>query len=167
MDKIDFKYKIIFVIGVSGSGKSLIGKKLAEYLDIPFVDADDHHPTDNIMKMSQGIPLTDKDRFPWLRLLNKIAADDFSGGCVIACSALKQAYRDIIKGTIESRIVWIYLHGTFEQIYERMRKRKGHFMSAGMLKSQFEILEEPREAIKVEISDSPEAIIENIKTYIQ
>lgn len=163
MDLTDIGHKVIFVMGVSGSGKSLIGEKLANDLGIPFVDADDHHPEINIQKMSQGIPLNDQDRIPWLNNLNRLARSQYIEGCVIACSALKQDYRQRLMEGIESRTIWIYLQGSYDQIYERMKKREGHFMGANMLQSQFDTLEAPDHAITVNIGDSPEAIIDEIK----
>ena len=161
----DLNHKIIFVIGVSGSGKSLIGRKLAHIIELPFIDADDHHPQSNVDKMANGIPLNNKDRFPWLDELNRIAREEHNDGCVIACSALKQEYRSRLENSIESKAIWIYLKGSYDQIFERMTKREDHFMGANMLQSQFDTLEEPKDAIVMNITDSPETIIKEI-TYI-
>lgn len=152
-------------MGVSGSGKTAIGRLLAEELNFPFVDADDHHPASNIEKMSQGIPLSDDDRMPWLDSLNQLAMDNYEKGCVIACSALKEAYRVRLMKSIESNVLWVYLHGSYDLILDRMNKRENHFMGANMLKSQFETLEEPEEAIKADISNSPEMIIKTILAH--
>ena len=112
--KNDLAQKVIFVMGVSGSGKSSIGQLLANELSIPFIDADDHHPPSNIKKMSQGIPLQDSDRFPWLDILHEIAVKHIGSGCVIACSALKEIYRTQLNKSIESSVEWIYLKGSYD-----------------------------------------------------
>lgn len=153
-------------MGVSGSGKTAVGRLLAEDLLVPFIDADDHHPLSNIEKMSRGFPLNDADREPWLDQLNKIAKDHLKSGCVIACSALKEIYRKRLRKGIEPSVVWIYLKGTFEQIYDRMEQRQGHFMRAGMLRSQFEALEEPKNAMTMDIADAPAHIVEKIISQI-
>jgi 6-phosphogluconate dehydrogenase len=154
--------QVIFVIGVSGSGKSLIGRLLAAQLAVSFIDADDHHPPSNVKKMSKGVPLNDADRAPWLDILNQIAKEQAERGCVIACSALKAAYRKQLMDSIEPITRWVYLKGSYDQIYQRMQSRQGHFMKASMLQSQFDTLEAPRHAIVVDIADTPEKIVEAI-----
>ena len=158
--------KVIFIMGVSGSGKTSVGQLLANELSIPFIDADDHHPPSNIKKMSEGIPLKDKDREPWLDRLHEIAVEHISSGCVIACSALKEIYRKRLSQSIEPSVSWIYLKGSYDLIFERMNNRAGHFMGAEMLKSQFETLEEPQNAIIIDIAGSPKVIIKNIKPHL-
>ncbi|MEP2023787.1 MAG: NADP-dependent phosphogluconate dehydrogenase [Reichenbachiella sp.] len=159
----DVKNKIIFIIGVSGVGKSTIGNLLAEALEIPFFDGDDYHPKENVLKMSSGKALNDMDRLGWLQTLNKLAIGQMkNGGCVIVCSALKESYRAILSAKIETTCKWVFLHGSFEQIKERINNRKGHYMSSDLLQSQFDTLEEPKNAIKVDISLTPEKIIEVI-----
>ena len=151
-------------MGVSGVGKSTIGNLLAATLNIPFFDGDDYHPESNILKMSKGEALNDIDRLGWLQTLNKLALKHTTNnGCVIVCSALKEKYRDILSVNIQEYLKWIFLHGTFNQITERINNREGHFMSSSLLKSQFDILEEPKNAIKVDISLTPNNIIEMIK----
>ena len=151
-------------MGVSGVGKSTIGNLLAATLNIPFFDGDDYHPESNILKMSKGEALNDNDRLGWLQTLNKLALKHTTNnGCVIVCSALKEKYRDILSVNIQENLKWIFLHGTFNQITERINNREGHFMSSNLLKSQFDILEEPKNAIKVDISLTPNNIIEMIK----
>ena len=155
--------KIIFIIGVSGSGKTTVGRMLATELSVPFIDADDHHPVSNIEKMSRGIPLDDADREPWLDSLNYLAQEHIGSGCVIACSALKEDYRRRLARSIGQHVQWVYLKGSYDQIFERMQNREGHFMEAAMLKSQFDALEEPKYAIGVDIVDSPERIVQLIQ----
>jgi 6-phosphogluconate dehydrogenase len=154
-------HKVIFVMGVSGCGKTSIGQRLAAELGVPFIDADDHHPKVNIDKMSQGMPLTDEDRKPWLEELNKIARGT-NTGIIIACSALKEKYRILLMESIESKTIWIYLRGSFDLIYDRMNRRANHYMGANMLKSQFDALEEPNDAIIVNIEDHPDQIIKKL-----
>ncbi len=154
-------------MGVSGSGKSSVGRLLANELSVPFIDADDHHPPSNIEKMSHGIPLTDSDRKPWLDKLHEIAESHLSSGCVIGCSALKEVYRRRMSQSIESNVQWVYLKGSYEQIFKRMENREGHFMAAKMLKSQFDTLEEPENAIIADIADSQAVSVEKIKSHLQ
>lgn len=157
---------IFYVMGVSGCGKSTIGKMLAKSFAIPFFDGDDYHPEANIKKMSNGNPLNDSDRKGWLTNLNGLATDNQEKGVVIACSALKKAYRIQLEQNIPSQTNFVYLKGTFDEIFERLQQRKGHFMPADLLKSQFDTLEVPESCITVSIQLSPEDIIkEIIKQY--
>ncbi|WP_178989328.1 NADP-dependent phosphogluconate dehydrogenase [Winogradskyella schleiferi] len=156
--------KVIFIIGVSGSGKSTIGQLLADNLNSPFFDGDDFHPENNIKKMANGQPLNDDDRQDWLETLNELAKQQLANNsCVIVCSALKQKYRDILNRDIESKTKWVHLSGTFNQISKRLQSREGHFMPSELLKSQFDILESPKEAIQIDISLTPENIVKSIK----
>ena len=161
-----FMQKIIFIIGVSGCGKSTIGQLLAKEMNLHFIDADDYHPKENIEKMRQGRPLTDQDRATWLDQLHIIALDHLNTGCVIACSALKKIYRDRLSKSIEKDVLWIYLKGDYDQIFNRMQKRIGHFMNPDMLKSQFETLEQPDDAFDFNIKDPPDKIVKKIVTVI-
>lgn len=153
---------IFFVMGVSGSGKTTIGKLLAQTLGYPFFDGDDYHPEKNIKKMAQGIPLTDTDRQGWLEGLNQLAWQHSSKGAVIACSALKRSYRILLGNGLDKTCKFIFLNGSFQDIQNRINQRKDHFMPAALLASQFETLEPPQDAINVAISDSPEVIVDNI-----
>jgi 6-phosphogluconate dehydrogenase len=151
-------------MGVSGCGKSTIGQLLSKEMNISFFDGDDFHPESNILKMSKGQALNDNDRLSWLQTLNKLAiGQSKNNSCVIVCSALKKSYRDILNNGIENHTKWVFLQGSFEQISDRINKRVDHFMSSSLLKSQFDILEEPKDAIKIDISLTPNTIVEVIK----
>ena len=153
---------IYIVMGVSGSGKSTVGKLLAEKLNLTFVDADDYHSTKNIDMMRSGKPLKDDDRSEWLHDLNKILRQNEDKGMVLACSALKEQHREIIKNDINAPLRWILLIGTDELLQKRLELRKDHFMPAGLLQSQLDILESPDYALQVDISDSPDDIVNKI-----
>ena len=156
----------LIVMGVSGAGKSTIGEKLAERLGWKFEDGDRFHPPSNVAKMSAGQPLTDEDRWPWLRAI----ADEIARVCkaaghvVIASSALKRVYRDIlVHGRSDVRI--IYLKGTQDLIASRLALRKGHFMPPGLLESQFKTLEPPEASenpVTVSIDGSVETVVNDI-----
>jgi gluconokinase len=154
---------IIVLMGVSGSGKTTIGKLLSQKLGWPFLDGDDFHPASNIEKMSRGIPLTDDDRLPWLqRIAEEIRKYESENRNVIfACSALKEAYRKILKSG-GAQIKFVLLEGSFDLIHERLATRKGHFMKPEMLQSQFEALEETPDLIVIDIGQTPEQITNEI-----
>lgn len=154
--------KILFVIGVSGSGKTTIAKLIAQSYDIPFFDADDYHPESNKAKMASGVALEDADRWPWLERLNTLATSQ-TRSCVIACSALKQAYRLKLASKIEHKVIWIQLVGSMELIASRLKKRSDHFMPASLLQSQFDTFEKETSAITIDVDQS----IENILLEIQ
>lgn len=157
---------IIIVMGVSGSGKTTIGKMLAESLHWDFYDADSFHSPDNIEKMRHGIPLDDNDRIPWLQSL-QIAITNWlqeKRNVVLACSALKASYRQFL--VLDSDVKIVYLQGTFELIQTRLQKRQNHFMNIDLLTSQFASLEEPDNVILVDISQPPQVIVEVIREVI-
>ncbi|NMC83667.1 MAG: gluconokinase [Anaerolineaceae bacterium] len=157
----------LIVMGVSGCGKSTIGKSLAEDLGWPFYDGDDFHPAENVTKMSQGIPLTDADRAGWLAALARLIRGSLQKGQsgVLACSALKQKYRDEL--TVDpNQVKFIYLKGDYALIKARMEARPGHYMKPGMLDSQFAALEEPTDALTVDIRHTPQEILDFIKKQL-
>ncbi|WP_035094930.1 NADP-dependent phosphogluconate dehydrogenase [Aquimarina megaterium] len=151
---------IYIVFGVSGCGKTTLGKELATTLGIPFYDADDFHPEENIKKMSDGIPLNDHDRAPWLQILADHIVDwSNDKGAVLACSALKQKYRDVLQSVGHSYINWIFLEASYELILNRLEARQGHFFKKELLVSQFETLERPEHGIFI---DAEQSIINSI-----
>lgn len=158
---------IAIVMGVSGSGKTTVGKLLALSLKWDFIDADDFHPLSNIEKMSRGIALDDADRIPWLRQL-QAAIDSWlleNKNVVLACSALKSSYRKMLCQD-NQQIKIVYLKGSFGLFAARLKNRQNHYMKADLLSSQLATLEEPQNAIVVDASQSPEAIVQQIKNYI-
>lgn len=159
---------IILVMGVSGSGKTTVGQLLAKSLGWEFCDADALHPVANIEKMSRGIPLDDVDRKPWLERLQQAIAQwlQKDKNMVLACSALKAAYRQILLQDKE-RMRLIYLKGDFKIIQERLKKRPDHYMSPELLQSQLDTLEEPSEAITIDVLQPPEAVVREIKTKLR
>ena len=157
---------VFIVMGVSGTGKTTIGKLLAEALKLPFFDGDDFHPEENILKMSAGQPLNDSDREGWLIALNELAIAHQSDGAIIACSALKEKYRQVLSSGIKDNIQFIFLEASFEQIKQRMQQRKDHFMPIELLQSQFDTLELPTEAIQVNVIQSTHAIVNQVLNQI-
>lgn len=150
-------------MGVSGCGKTTIGKLLALRLALEFHDADDFHPHNNIDKMQKLILLSDEDRIPWLLdVAEHISQWNKDEGAVLACSALKEKYREILSWNGEEKVVFIYLEGDKNIILERMKKRKDHFFPLELLESQFSALEIPLNAITVQIDKSPEEICTKI-----
>jgi gluconokinase len=149
---------ILIIMGVSGCGKSTVGSLVAERLGWSFIEGDEYHPAANVEKMRSGIPLTDADRAGWLSSLASVIDGYSSRGesAVVSCSALKATYRERLRVSPEVRFV--YLRGDYATIEGRMRARTGHFMKAGMLKSQFAILEEPADALTIDIGPAPEDI---------
>ena len=158
---------IIILMGVSGSGKTTIGARLAQALGWPFYDGDQFHPPATVAKMQQGIPLTDADRWPWLQaLLTHIETCMHQGmSAVLACSALKQAYREYLI-IDEAEVKLVYLKGDYDLIQERLVQRRGHFMPPGLLASQFAALEEPEQGVVVDIVHPPETIVALIREQL-
>lgn len=155
-------------MGVSGSGKTTLGKLLSINTGIPFLDADNFHPQSNIQKMNAGIALNDNDRHPWLENLSiKLSEQEKTDGAILACSALKEAYREILTSKLKTEILWIFLNGDKSMILDRMKNRKDHFMPQSLLDSQFETLQIPSNAINIDIDQSPEQIVEKIQTHIR
>lgn len=156
-------------MGVSGSGKSTLGMALARELGWDFFDADDFHSPENIARMAAGIPLADADRAPWLEALNRqlLATVQADRHPVLACSALKEKYRARLLEGLQG-IALIYLKGSFDEIRSRLSSREGHYMKAGMLRSQFEALEEPEEALVLDVSMPVREMLDTITaTYFQ
>ena len=153
---------ILLVMGVTGSGKTTVGKLLAQRLGWLFLDADDFHPAANIEKMKHGIALTDEDREPWLAAIHAelLECAAKKQDAVLACSALKQSYRERLDAGVELRIC--YLQGTYREIAARLHSRTGHFAGERILAGQFADLEEPRDALVLRVSERPEEIVGDV-----
>ncbi|HDR9585655.1 gluconokinase [Burkholderia stabilis] len=160
---------ILIAMGVSGAGKSLIGEMLAERLSCSYTDGDAFHSAANKEKMHHGIPLTDDDRWPWLRTIRAAIEEKQRAGetAVFTCSSLKRSYRDVLRGT-DTDVRFVYLKGSFEMLHERLKSRTGHFFDPSLLKSQLDTLEEPGpdEAIEVSIELTPEQIVDQVMVKI-
>ena len=155
----------VILMGVTGSGKTTVGRALAERLGWAFLDGDDFHPQANVDKMAAGTPLTDADRWPWLRILAAEIDTRLERGesCLLACSALKQAYRDVLReGRQAERVRFVHLAGSQDLIAGRLRDRVHRYMPASLLQSQFEALEPPADAAVVDIDAAPEEIVERV-----
>jgi gluconokinase len=153
--------RFIILMGVSGSGKTSVGKVLAEHLKWDFYDADDFHPPENVAKMASGIPLDDSDRAPWLAALHDLISSSLkqNKSGVLACSALKERYRQQLMNGSDG-VQLVYLKGSYDLIWSRMETRPDHYMKPQMLHSQFDALEEPSNALTVDISLSVEEIVQ-------
>eukprot|EP00112_Aurelia_sp_Birch-Aquarium-sp1_P019817 Seg4983.2 transcript_id=Seg4983.2/GoldUCD/mRNA.D3Y31 product="putative gluconokinase" protein_id=Seg4983.2/GoldUCD/D3Y31 len=178
-------HKILIIMGVSGSGKTTVGKLLADKLSFTFYDADDFHPTENKVKMASGVPLSDEDRWPWLEILREKILEWRANqtDAILACSALKEKYRDyLVFGDTNDptsqtdrfkensvRILFIYLKGSAVCIRNRMSQRVGHFMPSDLLESQFKDLEEPTNAencLTLDIDNDAEDLVKTIIKYL-
>ena len=155
---------VVVLMGVSGTGKTTVGSKLAAALGWSFADADDFHPAANIKKMSAGLPLNDEDRAPWLAAIRAHIDATLTRGeyGVVTCSALKESYRRTLAAE-PARVKWVHLAGDFALILERMNRRDGHFMKPEMLRSQFETLEPPTDALVVNIAHTPDEMVAEIR----
>ena len=160
---------IVIVFGVSGAGKTTIGKLLARELGWRFIEADDFHPTANVEKMRSGHPLTDEDRWPWLERLREQIKRALAAGenAVLACSTLKRAYRDRLG--VSEEVMFVFLRGDFPLVEKQLRSRHRHFMDPDLWQSQFDDLEEPQpdeHVLTVQLGGTPEAILGEIKAKL-
>lgn len=155
---------IVIVMGVSGVGKTTIGKRLAAGLGWTFYEGDDFHPLENVAKMGQGIPLTDEDRLPWLQALREVIDGCVERGenAVLACSALKSTYRRTLRGD-HPEVVFVHLQAAPRLIAERLEQRAGHYMKRNLLESQLATLEEPEHAVAIDASGTPEEVVAEIR----
>lgn len=161
----------IIVMGVSGCGKSTVGQLLSDYFHVPFIEGDDYHPGANKSRMAAGLPLTDRDRMPWL--LEVGAALDLAirenGLGIASCSSLKKGYRTVLRDSIEAPVLFVYLHADYRILEDRLKERKNHFMPTKLLRSQFHILEAPDETencLSVCSEKSPENIVQEIANAV-
>lgn len=158
---------VVILMGVAGSGKTTIGRRLSEELGWKFYDADDFHPPANIDRMSRGLALDDTDRQPWLEALRLLidASLRRDENIILACSALKESYRRQL--LIDQRVKLVYLKGDFALIHERLQQRQGHFMNPSMLAGQFATLEEPEPQFHLDISPTPQQIVHAIRDRLR
>lgn len=157
---------IILIMGPAGSGKTTVGELLAAQLSWEFADGDDFHLPANVAKMASGVPLTDEDRLPWLQSIRDAMQKWLAQGksVVVACSALKRSYRELLGIEPNSiSIKLVYLKGRYDLLLERLHSRKGHYMKEQMLTSQLADLEEPPDALTIDISSSPDQIVSKIR----
>lgn len=158
---------VVIVMGVTGAGKTTVGERLAADLGWRFHDADDFHPEANKAKMHAGIPLTDEDRWPWLRALRGVIEQALAdgAGAVVTCSALKRAYRDVLAGGLDG-VRYVHLTGDPRVLEARLAGRRGHFMNPALLESQIATLETPDEAIEVDVALTPAEQVAAIRTRL-
>ena len=152
------------LMGVTGCGKTTVGRLLEERLGWPFLDGDDFHPEANVARMAAGIPLGDEDRWPWLHRLSEELGGriDVGRSCLLGCSALKESYRAVLRGGRGDRVRFVHLSAPEALIAERLRHRVHRYMPAGLLRSQFEALEPPADAVLVAVSGTPEEAAEAV-----
>src|SRR6266571_587864 len=161
---------VVIILGVSGAGKTTIGQLLAEELAWGFYEADDFHSQANIDKMRQGVPLTDEERWRWLENLRELIKRCVAAGenAVLACSALKEAYRRHL--CVSDKVKLVFLRGNYELIANQLRQRRGHFMKPALLQSQFADLEEPQPnegALVIELGRTPAELVQEIKSKLR
>ena len=160
--------KVIILMGVSGVGKTTIGRMLSEKTGLPFFDADDFHPSENIRKMENGIALLDEDRMAWLEMLAlKLREWENSSGAILACSALKENYREHLQTYTSKKLTWVFLHADYEVILARLNSRQDHYFKPELLQSQYEALQEPGYGIHINVSTTKEKIVEQIVEKIK
>lgn len=154
--------QVVVVMGVAGSGKTTVGRRLAAALGWAFYDGDDFHPAANVARMAAGQPLSDADRRPWLDAIREQAQRSLDAGrsAVIACSALKRAYRQRLR-QVDGRLSFVFLQGSYDLILARMQARR-HFMPPALLRSQFEALEEPADALTVPVDQPLDAVVRQV-----
>jgi gluconokinase len=156
---------LIIVMGVSGSGKTTIGELLAKHLNLPFYDGDDYHSAANVAKMAAGHPLNDDDRHDWLATLAQHLGEWEQGrGAVLACSALKETYRQTLQGGAQEHLRWVFLDGSYELLRARLEGRHDHYMKSSMLDSQLATLEKPTYGLRIELTndETPEQVVDRI-----
>lgn len=159
----------VVVMGVSGCGKSTVGQQLAERLGLPFVEGDTLHPPENVARMAAGIPLTDEDRWPWLDRIAQALADARDGGVVVACSALKRAYRDRLRSAAPD-LALVHLRGTRDVLAARLASRRGHYMPASLLDSQLQTLQPPEpdeRAIELDVDTPPRTLVRQAASLVE
>lgn len=154
----------VVAMGVSATGKTVVGTRMAKELDLEFIEGDDLHPQANIDKMAAGIPLTDEDRWPWLQAIaDRVGERDAAGrSTLVTCSALKRTYRDVLRSAVSTDTFFVHLHAPFEVLEERMGQRTKHFMPTSLLQSQFDTLEplQPDEdGVQVDVSPPVEDVV--------
>lgn len=157
--------ELIVVMGITGSGKTTIANRLATVLSLPFLDADDFHTKENIMKMSRGMALTDEDRWPWFAAIVEYVLHSHRHQFVLACSALKQSYRDYLSQRLNTKFIFLSIDG--EQAFKRLSERSSHFMPASLVKSQIETLEIPEGAIEIDATNGIETIVNFLSLHFQ
>lgn len=163
---------LMVVMGVAGSGKTMIGQRLAEASGATFYDADDYHSAAAVAKMQAGQALTDRDRKPWLERLAKLIAEigRSHSPALLACSALKESYRARLRKAAEAEgmeIVFVYLRVSRQIALSRLKQRRGHFMPVSLVDSQFATLEKPKDAIEVNANSRPELLVEEIRRALE
>lgn len=161
--------RILLIMGVAGSGKSTLGRRAAAALGWPYFEADDFHSESNKAKMASGTPLDDADREPWLAAIRAKmnATIDEGRSAVFTCSALKEKYREVLAGDAQHPVTVVFLNGDYETILARVSRRKGHFMKADLVRSQFEALEHPKDALELDIRETPEALLAKILAAVK